>query len=94
MISKTSVFLAVVGTVSAASNSSTVSFPRWIDAAKNGYGYVLSQYYNGSYTYEGTTSFSWDFDYNCARQYFYSYSDYTWGEATYCNNVVTSYDSK
>ena len=93
MLTKAALALAIVGTVSAANNA---TFPRWISADKYGYGYVLSAYYNNTYNYEGSTSFSWDFDYNCIRSYWYSYSDYSWGESSYCNGYLkedTSYST-
>ena len=92
MLAKAVLALAVVGTVSAASATRPV-VPRWISADKHGYGYLLNSYWNGTYNYEGSTSFSWDFDYNCARSYFYSYTDYSWAEASYCNNYVNAYHS-
>jgi Ca2+-binding EF-hand superfamily protein len=93
MMNKIALGLTIVGTVAAQQSFSPV-IPRWISADKHGYGYVLTNYWNGTYAYEGSMSFSWDFDYNCARSYFYSYSDYAWGESTYCQNVVTAYDSR
>lgn len=88
---KVAIALAIVGTVSAAIQP---NIPRWISADKHGYGYYLQAYWNGTYSYEGETRFSWDFDYNCARSYFQDYNTYQWSEGTYCNNVVTEYDSR
>lgn len=93
MISKTTLALAVAGFVTATAKQATPVIPRWISADKHGYGYILTSYWNGTYNYEGSTSFSWDFDYNCVRSYAYSYSDYQWAESSYCNNVVTEYHS-
>ena len=93
MLTKTTLALTIVGTVAAQQAFSPV-IPRWIDANKHGNGYVIANYWNGTYEYAGETSFSWDFDYNCARSYFEQYSDNTWAESTYCNNVATSYHSQ
>jgi hypothetical protein len=65
MIKKAALLLAVVGTVSAASVQPII--PRWISADKHGYGYLMSSYWNGTYSYDAEVRFSWDFDYNCAR---------------------------
>ena len=91
MFGKALLTFAVVGTVSAAVQKPVI--PRWISADKYGSAYVLINNWNGTYAYEGSSSFSWDFDYNCARTYYYSYSTYEWAESSYCNNYLTEYHS-
>lgn len=89
MISKTSVFLTIVGTVAVGAY-----LPRKIDDSYHGWGYGIRAYNNGSYEYEGYTQFSWDFDLNCFYAYGQSYEDYSWAEASYCNNYLKAYDSE
>lgn len=92
MLAKSAILaLTIVGTVAAAVRP---IIPRWISADKYGSAYVLINNWNGTYSYEASTTFSWDFDYNCARTYAYSYSTYDWSEASYCQNTVTEYSTE
>ena len=93
MISKTVLALTIIGTV-VAQHAFLPVIPPWISADKHGNGYYISSYWNGTVNYEGETSFSWDFDYNCIRLYFEQYSDKSWGEFSYCDNVVNAYHSQ
>ena len=93
MFKKAVIALAVVGTVSAATVRPNI--PRWISADKHGYGYYIQSYHNGTYNYAASTSFSWDFDYNCARTFMQEYNgNNDWIESVYCQNQVTEYSSR
>lgn len=67
--------------------------PRWIDSSKHGYGYILTRVRDQKFDYAGYMEMSWDFDYNCFRTAFSSYSDQRWSEQSYCNGVSLDYSS-
>ena len=62
--------------------------PRWISANNYGRSLVITSFWNGTSVYEAETMFSWDFDYNCMREYYHSYVDPDiYGEWTRCNGT-------
>ena len=92
MKSTTVVHLLLLGTA-LAQQSFTPVLPRWIHADNYGKGYVITNYWNGTYEYKGQLSVSWDFDYNCMRQLTQGYDEYL-VEAAYCDNILTEYHYK
>jgi hypothetical protein len=85
--------LTVVGT--AASHVMQPEVPRWLDSSKYGFGYLMSKSKsgNGGVVYEGYTELSYDFDYDCMRNAFSNYTDYTFTESVLCQGTQRDYSS-
>ncbi len=47
----------------------------------------------GSFEYTGYMELAWDFDYNCIRTAWSTYSDMNWGEHSYCYGAYLDYIS-
>jgi hypothetical protein len=64
MISKTSVFLTIVGTVAV-----NALLPTRVTPDSGGWGYAIQLYPNGTYVNHAYSSFFWDLESNCYYMY-------------------------
>ena len=70
------------------------AIPRWIDADRFGFGYEIKKLKkDDSISYQGYLEFSYDFDYNCAREFWLNYIDHSWGERTTCQGETVNFFS-
>ena len=97
MIFKSSVFLTIVGVAVVSANEVEVRIPvmpRKINEHGHGWAYSLVSDSNSSFEHAGFTTFSWDLDQNCARQYTESNYDDSWSETMMCNKRALGYHTE